>query len=427
MNEEGAQGVRVAVVDRARKTEILDTAATLFAARGLRTSLQEIADACGILPGSLYHHFDSKEAIIIEMIERYQAELDHISERAVDALDQPDGRSESERIVALATAIAACGIRHRAALLLTFYEPPVGASDDLVRLVRRTPAAIERAMLETLRTARSNGYLRPNIELHVLADRICQSMLHIGIGVTHQAPGAEQVPALRCSILLNGVAVRPPVDTTLNRSEARRAADEVIETWDDANDSALDDKAALIRAVARAEFARRGYEATTIRDIASAAGLSTGAVYRLIRSKDELLSSIMRAPYSATVAQGWDSVLTSNATPIEKLDALLWFNVKVLDRFSEEFKIHTAWMRGHPPKSPNLGSTFSAQLRKLKTLLAEGLRGRDLEIEKSSADMRARSVFALIWMPENIVRGEGTRGALALARDTVLRGVAQRA
>ena len=129
MNEEGAQGVRVAVVDRARKTEILDTAATLFAARGLRTSLQEIADACGILPGSLYHHFDSKEAIIIEMIERYQAELDHISERAVDALDQPDGRSESERIVALATAIAACGIRHRAALLLTFYEPPVGASD----------------------------------------------------------------------------------------------------------------------------------------------------------------------------------------------------------------------------------------------------------------------------------------------------------
>jgi Bacterial regulatory proteins, tetR family len=44
-------------VDGERKTEILETAATLFASSGLRTSLKEIADACGILPGSLYHHF----------------------------------------------------------------------------------------------------------------------------------------------------------------------------------------------------------------------------------------------------------------------------------------------------------------------------------------------------------------------------------
>ena len=35
---------------------------------GFRASLKEIADARGILPGSLYHHFDSKEAIIIELV-----------------------------------------------------------------------------------------------------------------------------------------------------------------------------------------------------------------------------------------------------------------------------------------------------------------------------------------------------------------------
>ena len=39
-----------------RRTEILQTAASLIASSGLRTSLQEIADAAGILPGSLYHH-----------------------------------------------------------------------------------------------------------------------------------------------------------------------------------------------------------------------------------------------------------------------------------------------------------------------------------------------------------------------------------
>ena len=51
----------------------------------------------------------------------------------------------------------------------------------------------------------------------------------------------------------------------------------------------------MLRAVARSEFGRRGYEATTVRDIAAAAGLSVGSVYRLIGSKDELLGSIMRS------------------------------------------------------------------------------------------------------------------------------------
>ena len=54
--------------DGTRRTEILQTAASLIAISGLRTSLQEIADAAGILPGSLYHHFESKEAILVELL-----------------------------------------------------------------------------------------------------------------------------------------------------------------------------------------------------------------------------------------------------------------------------------------------------------------------------------------------------------------------
>ncbi len=81
-------------VGGARRTEILDTAAALFASSGLRTSLKEIADACGILPGSLYHHFESKEAIIVELVERYRADLDDIAEEALAALD---GRPEPGR------------------------------------------------------------------------------------------------------------------------------------------------------------------------------------------------------------------------------------------------------------------------------------------------------------------------------------------
>src|SRR5438552_18364579 len=78
------------VSDGARREEILETAATLFASSGLRTSLKEIADAAGILPGSLYHHFESKEAVIVELVRRYQDDLDRIAQEAVDALHDPD-------------------------------------------------------------------------------------------------------------------------------------------------------------------------------------------------------------------------------------------------------------------------------------------------------------------------------------------------
>jgi AcrR family transcriptional regulator len=411
-------------VDGTRRAEILETAARLFATGGVRTSLQEIADACGILPGSLYHHFESKEAIIIELIERYQADLDHIAQTALDDLKRSDPRAAPDRVLALATAIAACGVRNRAALLLTFYEPPTVASDELVDLARRTPAAVERAMLDTLRLAQSNGYLRSRIDAPLFADRLVQAMLHIGIGVSHETPGAEQVPAFRCSILLNGVAARPPADSVLNRSEALQAADAVIQSWNRHDRDAEGEKAAHIRSVARAEFARRGYEATTIRDVAAAAGLSTAAVYRLVRSKGELLMSIMRS-YSDSVTEGWDAVMGSDATVVEKLDALMWFNINVLDRFSEEYKISIAALPRVPLTSSNLGLSLPAQLRKIRTLLAEGVRAGELHMDKSSAEMRARSVFALLWMPENIVR-QDTRGALALARDTVLRGAAER-
>jgi AcrR family transcriptional regulator len=87
--------------DGARRTEILQAAASLIASSGLRTSLQEIADAAGILPGSLYHHFESKEEILVELIRRYHADLDHIGQVAKQRLDEPDTRSAADRIVEL--------------------------------------------------------------------------------------------------------------------------------------------------------------------------------------------------------------------------------------------------------------------------------------------------------------------------------------
>ncbi len=106
--------------DGARRAEILETAGTLFASSGLQTTLKEIADACGILPGSLYHHFDSKEAIVIELVRHYREDLDRVAGEA-------SGRTAGTNVGRGAHR----GVRegHRRVRR----PPPRGAAADLVR------------------------------------------------------------------------------------------------------------------------------------------------------------------------------------------------------------------------------------------------------------------------------------------------------
>src|SRR5262245_55535670 len=73
-----------------RRDEILAIAAQLFAERGFAaTTVREIADAAGILSGSLYHHFDSKESmadeLVHELLERVLADYRAALARGDDA------------------------------------------------------------------------------------------------------------------------------------------------------------------------------------------------------------------------------------------------------------------------------------------------------------------------------------------------------
>ena len=73
-----------------RREELLRIAAGLFAEKGFKnTTVRDIADAAGILSGSLYHHFDSKESMVDEILSTFQEELfakyDDVINSKVDA------------------------------------------------------------------------------------------------------------------------------------------------------------------------------------------------------------------------------------------------------------------------------------------------------------------------------------------------------
>lgn len=409
----------------ARRDEILQTAASLFASSGVRTSLGEISDACGILPGSLYHHFDSKEAIIVELVQRYQDDLRRIAKEARDTLHEPVPRPLEVRITEFGRAIAAVGLEHRAALLLTLYEPPPGTGEESGQALQ-SPPVIHDAMEEILHAGRTSGEIRPNVDLSLLADRMCQSTLHVGVGISHVTPGGEVVPDMRIRILLDGLAVRSPSNASLEASVALEAARAAISSWKD-EDKSDDDRLVHLRSVARQEFGRHGYEATTMRDIASASGLSTGTVYRLLGSKDELLVSIMSS-YVDKVVAAWDAVAGSDSSSLSKIDALIWVSINVLHTLSEEFKIMLAWLRQSPPTdTPSLGLLIPQQLRHVRAVLAAGARDGEIRLEGGSSEIRARCVLETIWGAGSYVTAVAPREAHALARNTVLRGAAARA
>jgi AcrR family transcriptional regulator len=278
-------------------------------------------------------------------------------------------------------------------------------------------------VLEVLRVGRAREEIRPGIDLELLGERVYRSMLHVAVGVSHRGPGGEVMPELRCRILLHGLATAAPSRSSLDRSEAMRVAGEVVAAWSTLGES--DDRVSHLLAVARAEFGRRGYEATTVRDIAAATDLSTGSVYRMFGSKDELLAAIMGS-FVENVTAAWNAVLHCSSSALEKLDALIWVSIMVLDRFSHEYRIQLAWLRQSPPSTMDLSAPSVAQLRQVRSLLAAGARSGELHLAGGSADMRARCVVELIWTPETIVRAAGTKRAHALARDTVLRGAATR-
>jgi len=417
------EGDQSSADDSTRRTEILRTAELLIASSGLRTSLQEIADAAGILPGSLYHHFESKEALLVELVLRYHADLDRIAAEGMQRLDEREPTVGFTEIAELGSAIAVCAVTHRSALQMSFYES-ASPNSELAEVLARRPTAILEAMLQTLRAARWSGYLRPDVDLPHLADRTCQTMLQVGLDVMRGDADPVQVATLLCRILLEGIATGDLSDRRLDASPTFQAADAVVKSWGNDRDG-LDDRQAHIRAVARAEFGRRGYEGTTIRDIAAAAGMGTGTVYRMIGSKDQLLASIMQE-FGEKVGMGWTEVMRSGGSPVEKLDALSWVNTNALARFGDEFRIQLAWMRQSPPDTPNPGWLFATRLRQMKSLLTTGIRSGQIVISTPSREMLARCVIAVGWIPENMLAEMGPRESLLHVRDTLLRGVVAR-
>lgn len=140
-----------------QRQRILEVATVLFAEHGFeRTGLRAIAEAAGLRPGSLYHYFPSKEAIMAALIEdtvrgpregirrlSFEGGLDdslyELGLRFLESIARPEGRRRFEVVLRAAHERPAWAARYLQRVL----DP---AERDLAETLRRRlpAAALER-------------------------------------------------------------------------------------------------------------------------------------------------------------------------------------------------------------------------------------------------------------------------------------------
>jgi AcrR family transcriptional regulator len=381
----------VAAAD-SRRAELILIAGEVFARSGYtRTSLRDIAEAAGILTGSLYHHFPSKESLAVELVSAFHADIDAL------AFDPRFGSGDPlENIAEFADKVGGVAERHRAAVMMCMYDAPSAATDVLSELVAREPVSLDNRWTVLLEAARTAGRLRPELDVPMLRAVLPTAVLDVvslqGVDAVRDLVGALT------TLLLHGMGTGGGDPAELDASEPFRVAREVAGSWTVAGDAGRAARRGQILDAARREFARRGYEATTVRDIAQAVDIRPSSLYRHFGSKQEILEAIVDR-YSGQLLVGYEAVAAAPGTPRERLDALMALMAAAAGRFRAEFVILKDWWRaldltaGDAPPDDN-----ATRLRLLEGVLAAGMDAGEFARPAEPAQT-AIALRAALWVP----------------------------
>jgi TetR/AcrR family transcriptional regulator, cholesterol catabolism regulator len=189
-----------------RRSHMVALAGDLFAQKGYRaTTVREIADAAGILSGSLYHHFDSKESIGDEILSGFINEVLADYRTAVASAASP--RAAIEQIVRSTSRTLS---RHRAALAMLQHDFVYFTTLPRFAYLPRALREIERIWISQLELGKQAGLFRADLDAK-LTYRLMRDVLWIPVqwrrtgGYT-----AEQVVDGFLRILFDGIVARGP-------------------------------------------------------------------------------------------------------------------------------------------------------------------------------------------------------------------------
>lgn len=185
-----------------RRDELLELAATMFAERGLKaTTVRDIADSAGILSGSLYHHFKSKEQMVEEVLRDFLdwlfAKYEQIAATEASPLERLKG-------LFLASFEA---IEHRHAQVVIYQDEAKRLSSlPQFAFVDKRNREQRNMWLDLLNQGIADGSLRPDLDVDLVYRFIRDTTW---VSVRWYQPGgpltAEEVGRQYLAIVLGGI------------------------------------------------------------------------------------------------------------------------------------------------------------------------------------------------------------------------------
>lgn len=190
---------------RDRRGELLDTAAEVFAEQGYNaTTVRKIADHAGMLAGSLYYHFDSKESMLEEILRTFLDELWGGYDAVLEA-----GLGSRETLEALVTESFREIDRHRAAVAIYQKESRQLVTQERFAFLAESQRRFETAWLATLERGVADRVFRADLDIR-LAYRFVRDT--VWVAASWYRPGGqhspEEIARQYLSMVLDGIAVR---------------------------------------------------------------------------------------------------------------------------------------------------------------------------------------------------------------------------
>lgn len=166
---------RTRPVSSARRDAVLGLAAELFAEKGFRaTTVRDIAEAAGVLSGSLYHHFDSKESIVDELLSRFLDDLVASYQQVLEQGDSP--RRTLQRFIEVAFEALP---RHRAAIVVFQQDGDYLAKFERFDYITAIASQIEQMWVKVIERGVADGELvteNPKLTYHFIRDAVWVSV-----------------------------------------------------------------------------------------------------------------------------------------------------------------------------------------------------------------------------------------------------------
>lgn len=190
---------------RDRRAEIVRVAAELFACHGVSsTTVRRIGDAVGVLSGSLYHHFPSKDAIVHEIVVGYLENL--LTRYRAELHEELSPRERLHALVRVSLQVAETDPH-----ATTIYQNELHHLLELPHFgtVRALTADVQQAWADAIEAGRRTGAFRNDIDARVFY-RFLRDAVWLSVR-WHRMEGSYPVGRLAddcTSVFLDGFAAR---------------------------------------------------------------------------------------------------------------------------------------------------------------------------------------------------------------------------